>query len=61
MSVNAALKQQKERLFILSIERKTYMETTCYPATATKTFITVSVERKVRLIGVEIRQPIVKI
>ena len=50
---------KKERLLILSMERKACMEATYY--TATTTFITLSIERKVCIIGVEIRQPLVKI
>ena len=55
----AILKQQKEKLLTLSIERKTCMEAMYY--TATKTYITLSIERKVSIIGVKIRQATVKI
>ena len=60
MGAMCFLKQQKERLLTLSAEIKTLMEATYYTATTT-TFITLSIERKLCIIGVEIRQPVVKI
>ena len=60
MGAMCFLKRQKERLLTLSAEIKTLMEATYYTATTT-TFITLSIERKVCIIGVEIRQPLVKI
>ena len=56
----AILKQQKERLPILSIEKKHVWKTRVTLPQQQKTFITLSPERKVCIIGVEIRQPVVK-
>ena len=50
----AILKQQEERLLILSIERKTCMEPRVTLPQQQKTFITLSIERKVFIIGVQI-------